>query len=334
MTNVSELVRLAVSFLCTLIVSVGLFAQEGPSLLQVDVENWVNYGYDVTDLAKLAKSPGPVVAAAPTNFSMWVSAMDITSINGSPAKGAVVGFTQVVGLTPNPRSGQGIGDMIRNGEQRMAFEFLKPDGSLIGNIYVLGLSGGTPPPGSPTGVVAGSFAIIGGTGAFAGARGTASPYPRQNPRSASQTEDPSMRRINGGGKGGFYIQIWPMSRPEVVLTPTGPAVLHLDFSAVTSESPAKKGEILIACAKGLGPTTPGVNPGDSFPNDPLVVVTSPIEVLVDGTASPAINQVGFPGTTDNYRVDFRVPETAPSGMVAIRLSAAWVKGSEVRIPVQ
>ena len=79
---------------------------------------------------------------------------------------------------------------------------------------------------------------------------------------------------------------------------------------------------------------PSVNPGDPFPSDPLAVVTSPVEVLVDGKASPAFNQVGVPGTTDTYRVDFRVPDATSAGMTPIQLSAAWIKGTAVRIPVR
>jgi uncharacterized protein (TIGR03437 family) len=143
-----------------------------------------------------------------------------------------------------------------------------------------------------------------------------------------------MRRINGGGKASFLLQILPMSRPEIAVTAAGLAVFHYDWSPVTSNSPARIGETLIVYAKGLGPTMPGVNPGDPFPTDPIAVVTSPVEVLVDGKAARAINQLGVPGTVDTYRVDFLVPGTAATGMVPIQLRAAWVKGTPVQIPVR
>ena len=257
MTKSSIATFLPVCLFCVLILVAGAAAQEVPTIIQVNVENWVNYAYDVADFSKLARSSGSVASAAPVNFAMWVSVMDVTAVNGSPAKGVMVAYTQGVSLTPNPNPGQAIADLARNAYQRMCFEFLKPDGGLIGNIYALGLNGGVPPPGSPAGVVAANFAIIGGTGAFVGARGTASPFPVQSPRSASQAEDPSMRRINGGGKGGFFLQIWPMFRPEIVVTQSGPVVLHSDWSSVTADKPAKKGETLMVYAKGLGRTHSG-----------------------------------------------------------------------------
>jgi hypothetical protein len=100
-----------------------------------------------------------------------------------------------------------------------------------------------------------------------------------------------MRRVLGGGTGRFLLQIWPMFRPEVVTTSAGPLILHSDWTLVSTAKPAERGEVLIAVAKGLGPTVPGVSPGDPFPSDPFAAVTSPVEVLVDGKSSPAINQV-------------------------------------------
>jgi uncharacterized protein (TIGR03437 family) len=143
-----------------------------------------------------------------------------------------------------------------------------------------------------------------------------------------------MRRVNGGGRGSFVIQFYPMFRPDLLIGPDGPAAFHNDYSPVTADRPARAGETLIVYAKGLGPTNPNVNPGDSFPSEPLAIATSPVEVLVNGRSVPAINQVGVPGTTDTYRVDFRVPDDTPTGTATLQLSAAWIKGAAVPIPVR
>jgi uncharacterized protein (TIGR03437 family) len=143
-----------------------------------------------------------------------------------------------------------------------------------------------------------------------------------------------MRRANGGGRQRYVIQLIPAFRPEVVVAANGPAVFHSDYNPVSAARPARAGETLIVYAKGLGPTTASLNPGDPFPSEPLAVVTSPVEVLVNGKSSPAINQIGVPGTTDTYRVDFRVPDDTPGGMATLQLSAAWIKGAGVSIPVR
>ena len=77
-----------------------------------------------------------------------------------------------------------------------------------------------------------------------------------------------------------------------------------------------------------------MNPGDPFPSEPFAVVISPVEVLVNGKSSAALNQIGVPGTTDPFRVDFRVPDDTQTGQATVQLSAAWVKGAAVHIPIR
>ena len=117
-----------------------------------------------------------------------------------------------------------------------------------------------------------------------------------------------------------------MFRPEIVIGPGGPVVFHSDYNAVTAANPARAGEILIVYAKGLGPTIPSVNPGEPFPGEPYATATSPVEVLVDGKSSPAINKLGVPETKDTYRVDFQLPDETASGSASIWISAAWIRG--------
>jgi len=59
-----------------------------------------------------------------------------------------------------------------------------------------------------------------------------------------------------------------------------------------------------------------------------------VEVLVNGKPSPTINQVGLPGSSDVYHVAFRVPDDTGAGTARVQISAAWVKGSAVPIPVR
>ncbi len=87
-------------------------------------------------------------------------------------------------------------------------------------------------------------------------------------------------------------------------------------------------------ATGLGPTVPSVDPGQPFPLDANLPVNSPVAVSVNGQEAEVISAVGWPGQLDTYRVDFRVPSGLPAGTASVQLSAAWIAGSAVRIPVQ
>jgi uncharacterized protein (TIGR03437 family) len=90
-------------------------------------------------------------------------------------------------------------------------------------------------------------------------------------------------------------------------------------------------------ATGLGPTRPGVDPGQPFPPypaNPLQVVNSPVDVTVSGQSVGTINAIGWPRLVDTYRVDFQVPAGTPAGTAAVQLSAAWIVGPSVNIPIQ
>jgi hypothetical protein len=322
MNNETILAKYCGAALYVLLLVSGAAAQEKPIILQLDVENVVNYVGDVTNPSMVARNAGPVTALTAAqlgNFFGSVLLSDVAAVNDKAAKGLCVDDNRALALSTAPTPGQAIADVTRSAFPQSVCEFVKQDGTSFGALYALGFFGG------------GTSAIVGGTGAFLGAKGDLTR--EGTPRRASQAEDPSMRRINGGGRGRALIRLFPMFRPEILVGATGPVVFHSDYSPVTAASPARAGETLIVYAKGLGPTSPSVNPGEPFPNEPLAIATSPVEVLVNGRSSPAINQIGVPGTTDTYRVDFRVPDETPPGPANVQISAAWVNGAPVQIPV-
>ena len=93
-------------------------------------------------------------------------------------------------------------------------------------------------------------------------------------------------------------------------------------------------EVVIVRATGLGPTVPGVDPGQPFPLEATQLVNSPVSVTVNGKPAEVINAIGWPGQVNTYRVDLRVPDAIGSGTAAIQLTAAWIAGPSVNIPTQ
>ena len=258
----------------------------------------------------------------------------MVAVNDKPANGIFLTRQTALNLTTDPLAGQAIADVVRTNVVDRIVEIQQPDGRPIGSFMTMGFDGGSPPPGAPASAAASNFAITGGTGAFLGVRGQFESAGTPSNRNASVREDPAKRRVNGGGKGVYYAHLIPMSRPEVVASPNGPAVFHNDFTAVTAAKPARAGEVLIVMATNLGPTRPGVDPGKPFPTDPLQVVNSPVDVLVNGQAAEVGNKIGWPGFENVYRVDVRVPDGIAAGMATLQLSAAWIPGAPVNIPIQ
>lgn len=309
-----------------------------PAILQVDVDNFVSFLEDIADVTKFATVPTATPAALPKNFYRSTLIADIVAVNGQPAKGTATFSLSKVGLTNTPNPGDAIADAIRGSIGVVTFEILSSDGTPVGTLISVGLTGaGSPPPGAPPAQSQGNSAIVGGTGAFVGVHGlqgqTVTPQTVAQ-RQASFAEDPANRRTNGGGRARFLLTLFPATAPQVVTTSSGPAIMHPDFSPVTAAKPAKADEVLIVQATGLGPTVPGVDPGQPFPPSPLQAVNSPVQVSVNGQSAQVVNAIGWPGLVNTYRVDFQVPAGTPSGTAAIQLAAAWISGPPFNIPIQ
>ena len=313
--------------------AVGRAWAQAPRGITLDIawENSVGYLDDVPDPARLVTSPGALTTNI-RNFMRFIAVADIVSVNGKPAKGNWVLGGRLVQVFRSPMPGQAIGDLaVRGSMADIHLEILDTDGTPIGTIMTSGFTGGVAPPGF-TGFC--NLAVIGGTGAFQGVTGTVA-SPNFSTRPTSTAEDPANRRINGGTRGRFIAYMIPQSRPEIVSTAAGPAVVHAsDASPVTAARPARSGEVLTLYATGLGPTRPALEPGKVFTADPAQVANSPIEVTVGGQPAEVLYAGGYPGTTDGFQVNFRLPSGVAPGRASIQLTAAFIPGGAVSIPIQ
>ena len=61
-----------------------------------------------------------------------------------------------------------------------------------------------------------------------------------------------------------------------------------------------------------------------------------LKAYVDGVTATRLMEYsgGYAGTTDGFQINFRVPVGVPSGIATLQLSAAWVSGAAVKIPIQ
>ena len=122
----------------------------------------------------------------------------------------------------------------------------------------------------------------------------------------------------------------------------GPAaVLHLDYTLVTSDSPAAPGETLVLYLTGLGAVTPPVADGAAGPSNPPstanefgsigVDVYDASGVDTDATVSFAGLAPGFAGLN---QINFVVPNNAASGMGYVDVSTNEAYTVEAKLFIQ
>src|SRR5690348_11688766 len=203
--------------------------QPSPTTLVIELQNVVEYQIDTTDLSKWGNNPAVTQGSVAQGKGVGCAGVpiigygDIVSVNGQPARGTYTARGTSVCMSATPTAGAfTISDTTWSSKRDETFEILQSDGvTPIGTIMTVGLNSGSPtPPGPRAGNQ--NYAIVGGTGAFLGAQGQkggannrlSSSTPE---RTASITEDPSMRRQNGGGHIASILYIIPMSRPDIVL---------------------------------------------------------------------------------------------------------------------
>lgn len=183
---------------------------QGPATvhLVIDSANTVFYVDDVTNFATLATSSTAVLPETARNFTRSINIGDIVSVNGNPARGTATGEFSTLTMRTNPAPGQAIADIPSGTIARWTYTILSAGGEPVGSILIQGLGFAPKAPGSPAAALAGDFAVIGGTGAFAGARGQASFAPLTPPgRFASDAEDPANRRALGGGSYRLFVDL-------------------------------------------------------------------------------------------------------------------------------
>ena len=127
-------------------------AQTTPvTILQIDLENRVNYAADVSDISKFATDPNRTTAVASRNFRTFLQLGDIVAVNGRPARGTQVLRGQTINISTAPNPGQAVADTTEQLSSDSVYQILQQDGTPIGSLMVTGLGGGDTPPGAVAG---------------------------------------------------------------------------------------------------------------------------------------------------------------------------------------
>ena len=134
--------------------------------------------------------------------------------------------------------------------------------------------------------------------------------------------------VNGSTSNSITLYVAPSS-PGVYTTGQngiGPgAILHANFTPVSSSSPAAPGETVLLFANGFGAVTPAVADGAAGPTNPLSTANDTVTVFlddgVDNLAQATVAYSGLaPGFPGLYQVNFKIPSTGlVSGNIYVNL---------------
>jgi len=123
--------------------------------------------------------------------------------------------------------------------------------------------------------------------------------------------------------------------PGIFTTGTGaPVILNNSTGRlVTAQEPAKRGDVLIIYATGLGAVAPSVAAGSPAPLDQLSLVTTPVTVVIGAVeATPQFAGLA-PGFVGLYQINVAVPGGVSSGSQTLRLSQGGVLSNAVQISI-
>ncbi len=97
-----------------------------------------------------------------------------------------------------------------------------------------------------------------------------------------------------------------------------------DYSPVTSNSPARPGELLIVYATGLGPVDMPQQTGYPAPLNPPAKARGQVDVVVAGTPGQVLFEGLAPGLVGVNQIDFQVPPSAQAVDLELKLSITLV----------
>jgi uncharacterized protein (TIGR03437 family) len=111
------------------------------------------------------------------------------------------------------------------------------------------------------------------------------------------------------------------------------AATHEDGSPVTSDSPARKGELLTIYGTGFGPTDRPRPQGFPVPASPAFVITDSVTVQLGDTAAVTVAAFAVPGRTGVDAVQFRLSDDSASGNLTLHVTINDKESNSVVLPV-
>ncbi len=104
---------------------------------------------------------------------------------------------------------------------------------------------------------------------------------------------------------------------------------HADYSLISTDAPARRNEVIILYAAGLGPVQPPVDSGVATPLAPYSEAQYPPSVQIGNQSAEVIFAGLTPGSIGLYQINVRVPDAAGPGATSLLIG-----GQTATLPVE
>jgi uncharacterized protein (TIGR03437 family) len=145
---------------------------------------------------------------------------------------------------------------------------------------------------------------------------------------ADGTDVPAIIDIRRNAPGLFTI---PDATPDEV---SQVAANHADGSAVTMQSPARRGETITFYGTGLGPYDRPLVPGFNLPSTPTYTLVDPVAIHVANQTRQPASATGVPGTLGLTGIRWKLDAGLPTGNVEMEIRVNGVASNRVRLPIE
>ena len=112
------------------------------------------------------------------------------------------------------------------------------------------------------------------------------------------------------------------------------AVHASDFSLVSPDDPADRGEVLVLYTTGLGPVDQAISDGFGAPSNPLARTLDPFRVVLAGEDVPVLFSGLAPGFVGLYQLNIRLPDDLPAGDLPLQVLSDFANSQKVLLSVQ
>jgi uncharacterized protein (TIGR03437 family) len=151
-------------------------------------------------------------------------------------------------------------------------------------------------------------------------------------------------QVNNGGTASNTTSVYSgQTSPGLFTVPAGGigpgAILHADFSLVSSSSPAKSGETVQVFLNGLGAVNSTLAAGQPAPTSSLVTLVNPVQGvwIYDPTQGPLAANVVFaglaPGLAGLYQMNITLPTGLSAGNLPIEVATTDGDNIQAVIPI-